>query len=161
VGHSLPRSAASQGVSLNRNRGVTFTEIRTLTITGTFLPIDMHRGSFVYLRMLRLLSSKNERYASGNWLHFVSFSIRTSLIWEARRKCWAKLGRDLTTNEENVFIKLLEELHRFEGRNAIFQQLLDGNLKLSEEVKLTIEDTEMEFLCYTHYGRPDLILFAD
>jgi hypothetical protein len=132
-----------------------------LSVTGTFLPIDMMKGTFMYLRMLRLLNSENERRVSGNWLHFVSFAIRTSLIWEARHKCYETLGRELTELEEKVFIELLERLHRFEDRSKVFYELQTIGLSLSSEVKLILHDTNLEFVYYNHYGRPDLITFRD
>lgn len=138
-----------------------FFQAGALTVTGTFLPIEMLRGTFVYLRMLRLLDSKTERMASGNWLHFVCFAIRTSLVWEARQKCWLQFDRDITTEEESRFIELLERLHRFESRVAVFKQLSETGLKLSDQIVLRLEETHLEFLCYTHYGRPDLIQFVD
>jgi|GEM_PF-4880847 len=137
-----------------------FVQAGAVTVTDTFLPLDMARGTFVYLRMLSLLSSRQERMASGNWLHFVSFCMRTSLIWEAQRKAWIKLGRELTTEENGLFIKILEKLHRFEDRAAVFQEFKTKGLRLSEELTLRIEDTNMEFMYYTHYGRPDLIRFT-
>ncbi|MDB5121838.1 MAG: hypothetical protein JWN56_3056 [Sphingobacteriales bacterium] len=138
-----------------------FFQVGALSVTGTFLPIDMNKGTFIYLRMLTLLNSANERKASGNWLHFVSFAIRTSVIWEARFKCYKKLKRELTDDEEKVFIELLEKLHRFEDRNEVFHQLLNNGVKLSPEMKLFVKDTNLEFSYYTHYGRPDLIGFRD
>lgn len=138
-----------------------FFEAGTLSVTGTFLPLDMYKGSFVYLRMLRLLKSENERAASGNWLHFVSFAIRTSLVWEARLKCLIRRKRQLTADEESVFLKILEKLHRFEERCEVFHQLQKNGIKLSDDLTLTIAETDLEFMYYSHYGRPDLIIFKD
>jgi hypothetical protein len=137
-----------------------FVQAGAVTVTDTFLPLDMDRGTFVYLRMLSLLSSRQERLASGNWLHFVSFCMRTSLIWEARRKAWSNLARELTPEENDLFVELLEKLHRFEDRAAVFQEFKTKGLRLSEELTLRMEDTNMEFMYYTHYGRPDLIKFT-
>jgi hypothetical protein len=119
------------------------------------------RSSTVFCQMISLLASENERLASGNWLHFVSFSIRTSLIWEARRKCWTKQSRDLTESEESIFITFLKKLHHFESRSEVFREFQHKGLRLSDEVVLKIEDTNMEFMYYTHYGRPDLIKFKN
>lgn len=138
-----------------------FFEAGARSVTGTFLPIDMDKGTFIYLRMLNLLNSKNERLVSGNWLHFISFCIRTSVIWEARFKCYKNLGRELTQDEENEFVNLLEKLHRFEDRCNVFNLLINEGIKLSEDLILQISDTNMGFMYYTHYGRPDLIMFKD
>ena len=138
-----------------------FFQVGARSVTGTFLPIEMDRASFVYIRMLRLLKSKKERYASGNWLHFLSFALRTSMIWEARTKCFAELGRDLNLAEEGIFIQLLEKIHSFDQRKEVFRTLVKGGIKISDEVQLTLSDTYLEFMYYTHYGRPDLILFYD
>lgn len=138
-----------------------FFQSGALSVTGTFLPLDMLKGTFIYLRMLALLDSANERRVSGNWLHFLSFSIRTSLIWEARLKCYQKLNRELTEEEERKFISILERLHRFEDRAGVFNDLIHHGIRLSDKTKLTLEDTNMEFMYYSHYGRPDLIMFKD
>ncbi|GAA4213124.1 hypothetical protein GCM10022289_44840 [Pedobacter jeongneungensis] len=138
-----------------------FFQSGALSVTGTFLPLDMLKGTFIYLRMLALLNSANERRVSGNWLHFLSFSIRTSLIWEARLKCYQKLNRELTEEEERKFISILERLHRFEDRAGVFNDLINQGIRLSDKIKLTLEDTNMEFMYYSHYGRPDLIRFKD
>ncbi|MDT3402293.1 hypothetical protein [Mucilaginibacter terrae] len=137
-----------------------FVAAGAITVTGTFLPLDMERGTFVYVRMLSLLRSKQERLASGNWLHFVSFCIRTSLIWEARGKCWVKFNRALTDEEEAVFIRLLEKLHSFEHRAEVFNTFVNEGLRISDELILKLEDTNLEFMYYSHYGRPDLIKFT-
>ncbi|MBL1411505.1 hypothetical protein [Sphingobacterium faecale] len=132
-----------------------------LSVTGTFLPINMTKGTLTYLRMLNLLNSKNERSASGNWLHLVCFTIRTSLIWDARIKSLEELDRDLTSEEHEKFIEFLTQLHNFEERKTVFKSLVEKGVKLSENLKLTLSDTNLEFMYYNHYGRPDLIMFKD
>jgi hypothetical protein len=135
-----------------------FFQAGALTVTGTFLPISIQRGTIYYLRLLNLLNVEFNSKIHYNWLSFISQIIRSSILHEAYLKSNIKLNREMTTEEKENLSQLLLQTHQFGKRRGIFQNLMDKGIKLSDDLNITIEDTESEFLMYSHYGRPDLIL---
>lgn len=135
-----------------------FFQAGALTVTGTFLPISIQRGTVYYIRLLNLLNVEFSRQVHSNWLSFISQIIRSSILHEAYIKANLKLSREMTYGEKEKLSHLLLETHQFEKRRKIFLDLMNEGIKLSDELNITIEDTESEFLMYSHYGRPDLIL---
>ena len=92
-----------------------------------------------------------------NWLSFISQVIRSSFMHDAYIKAITKLGRNLTTEEKGNLSKVILDTHIFSKRRDIFTKFLNEGIKLSDELTFNFEDTESEFLLYSHYGRPDLI----
>ena len=134
-----------------------FFQAGALTVTGTFLPISVQRGTIYYLRLLNLLKMELTKRLHKNWLSFVSQVIRSSFMHDAYIKAITKLGRNLTKEEKENLSKVMLETHIFSKRREIFARFLNEGVKLSEELTFNFEDTESEFLLYSHYGRPDLI----
>jgi hypothetical protein len=64
----------------------------------------------------------------------------------------------MTSEEKEKLSLVLLETHIFSKRREIFHNLMNDGIKLSDDLSITIEDTESEFLMYSHYGRPDIIL---
>ncbi len=135
-----------------------FFQAGALTVTGTFLPITIQRGTIYYLRLLNLLNVEFSRQVHRNWLSFISQVIRSSIIHEAYIKANIKLNREMTSEEKEKLSLVLLETHIFSKRREIFHNLMNDGIKLSDDLSITIEDTESEFLMYSHYGRPDIIL---
>ncbi|MFC5046524.1 hypothetical protein ACFSTE_03120 [Aquimarina hainanensis] len=135
-----------------------FFQAGALTVTGTFLPISIQRGTVYYLRLLNLLNVEFSRQVHSNWLSFISQIIRSSILHEAYLKTNIKLNREMTDEEKERLSYFLLQTHQFGKRKEIFLNLMNEGIKLSDELNITIEDTESEFLMYSHYGRPDLIL---
>lgn len=136
-----------------------FFQAGALTVTGTFLPISIQRGTVYYLRFLNLLQEEFTHQVHANWLSFISQIIRSSILHEAYIKTNSKLNREITREEKDKLEHLVLQTYQFDKRRQIFIDLMNGGIKLSDELNITIEDTESEFLMYSHYGRPDLLLF--
>ena len=70
-----------------------------------------------------------------------------------------RLGRMINEEETLSLSQLIYDISIFSKRCEIFQKLITDGIRLSEDMLITIDDTDSEFLMYNHYGRPDLILF--
>ncbi|MGE6353958.1 hypothetical protein ACQKCJ_08770 [Flavobacterium sp. NPDC079362] len=136
-----------------------FFEVGAITVTGTFLPISIKRGTAYYIRILYLLQQQSTKRFYDNWLSFISNSIRTSLIHDVIIKASDKLGRSLTEDEINFLSELINDIQIFSKRREIFLKLISIGIDIGENLNIKIQDTDCEFLMYTHYGRPDLITF--
>ena len=136
-----------------------FFQTGAISVTGTFHPISIKRGTMYYIRMLNLLKLETNKSVFKNWLQFISHIIRSSVIHDVIEKAHKTLKRTLTENESRQLSAVLFEIMIFEKRREIFEKLLNGGIKISDELNLKIQDTESEMLMYTHYGRPDLIYF--
>ena len=136
-----------------------FFEAGAITVTGTFLPISIKRGTNYYLRLLELLRMNISKTMHKNWLEFICYTIRSSIMHDAFSKAIERLGRMINDEETMSLSKLIHDILIFSKRREIFQQLITHGIRLSEDLVVTIDDTDSEFLMYNHYGRPDLILF--
>lgn len=136
-----------------------FFQSGAISITATFQPISIKRGTLYYIRMLNLLKLETNKKIFKNWLGFISHVIRSSIIHDVFDKANRKLNRPLTKNESIRLSEILLEIMIFEKRREVFKKLLADGIKISDELKINIEDTDSEMLMYTHYGRPDLIYF--
>lgn len=136
-----------------------FFEVGAITVTGTFLPISIKRATAYYIRILYLLQQEHTKRFYDNWLSFISNSIRTSLIHDVIIKASDKLGRSLKEDEIIVLSELTNEIQMFSKRREVFLKLISAGIDIGENLNIKIQDTDCEFLMYTHYGRPDLITF--
>ncbi|KFF16945.1 hypothetical protein B0A62_02450 [Flavobacterium hydatis] len=138
-----------------------FFQVGALTVTGTFLPISIKRGTMYYIRLLTLLKLEINKNLYDNWLSFISNIMRTSIIHDAISKSYLKLQKTLSVEEQKALSNILLELQDFNKRREIFINLRNKGIRISEDLTISIEDTDCEFLMYTHYGRPDLIKIND
>jgi len=134
-----------------------FFQAGAITVTGTFLPISIKRGTVYYIRLLSLLKVELSKKLFVNWLAFISHVLRTSFIHDAMSKSGQKLRRMLTDEEKENLSKLLFRAQMFSTRRDLFLELQTSGIEISNELKISLDETECEFLMYTHYGRPDLI----
>ncbi|MBN7818075.1 hypothetical protein [Algoriphagus pacificus] len=147
----------------NRNFGYNnkihdaFFEVGALTVTGTFLPISIYRGTACYLRIIYSLKESIEKKMFTNWLNFISQSIRTSVIHDLIIKIGNRINHDYSESEIEKIARVIDDIRDFSIRRKVFKSLLNGGIKISPNLTINIFDTESEFLMYTHYGRPDLI----
>lgn len=137
-----------------------FFQVGAVSVTGTFQPISIRRGTRYYIRMLNLLQSDKNSELFKNWLAFISHVIRSSIIHDFLGKATKALRRSLTKAESEQLSIVIVNILVFEKRREVFERLLDRGISLSEELKLKMHETDSEMLMYTHYGRPDLIYFA-
>ena len=137
----------------------TFFYAGALSVTGTFLPISVARGATIYIRILSKLKFAVEQPipVHKNWLEFISHIIRSSIFYDVFRLANGKLSIE----ENKELLQLLQKILDFKNRRKIFLDLVDNGIKFSKKLKLKIENTNSEFLLYTHLGRPDLIYFKN
>lgn len=137
-----------------------FFQAGAMSVTGTFQPITIKRGTLYYIRLLRLLALSDNKSFYDNWLSFICHVIRSSIIHDFMNKSFLLLGRELTDEESMKLSSILNAIMIFSSRRKVFEELISKGLRISEDINIRIEDTDCEILMYTHYGRPDLILFS-
>ena len=138
-----------------------FFEAGALTITGTFLPISIQRGTKFYLRLLNMLKEKGTYEYFPNWLGFIAHIIRTSFIQDLIFTNIRKRKSKLTEDEHKTIGQMISKLMFFKERNKFFKEFIKSGIQISTDLHLKFNDTTAEFLMYSHFGRPDLIKFEE
>ena len=133
-----------------------FFEAGSLTVTGTFLPINITRGTAYYLQMINLLKEALDKNIYNNWLEFISQTIRTSIVHDVILKA-KKNNIEYSDFELQKLADIRDDIRDFTKRKRVFKSLMKEGLKISNKLKLNISDTDSEFIMYSHYGRADLI----
>ncbi len=137
-----------------------FFENSTLSVTTTYLPIDIQTSSILYLRLLNNLSYAADKGLHTNWLDFVAHIIRTSAIGEA----YAFLERAKSVKVDIKKVKASQTISQakamsFSHRRKVFIELDNILQKLSGEDKNIFSNIVPEYLFYSNLGRSDLIKF--
>jgi len=135
-----------------------FFETGAMSVTTTYLPISIHGGSMIYIRLLQQLSMASNQAIHKNWLNFVSHIIRTSVIHNMHLSARANGG--LTKEEYTVEnSRTLVESMFFKKRRELFIRLELEIKKLPVDEKKPFSNMIPEYLFYSTLGRADLILF--
>lgn len=137
-----------------------FFETNCLSVTTTYLPINIATGTILYLRLLNNLKMASTEAIHSNWLNFVSHMIRTSAVTDAfsflnkikNRKIDKKKVIALQTQSFN---KLLS----FHLRREVYKGLDENLRKLSSSDEQLFSKIIPEYLFYSNLGRSDLIKF--
>lgn len=128
-----------------------FFEVGSMVVTTTYLPINIHTGTILYLRLINNLHLASTTSIHSNWLAFISHLLRTSAVGatynESRKKNWISSDK-LTESQTIDYTYLLS----FYERRGIFE-------KLDKQENIKISETIPEFLFYSILGRADLIYF--
>lgn len=136
-----------------------FFEAGALSVTTTYLPINIDTGSILYLRILNKLDLAATNVIHKNWLEFLSHLIRTSAINEAylmlKRKNKNFKYEDYSTSN----VTSLTESLFFHKRRTLFRNLDKRIQKLSNADLEYFSKLVPEYLFYSNLGRSDLILF--
>lgn len=131
-----------------------FFEAGALTVTTTFLPVEINKSSIIYVRLLYKLKAAIENNIHKNWLEFVSHIVRTSSVLEA---FMASMEKEEAPSKEVSMI--LTELLAFSKRRGIYRNM-DAKLKeISSKNNNAFSNQIPEYLFYSNLGRPDLIYF--
>lgn len=135
-----------------------FVQSGSLTVTSSYLPLDVSESSTVYLRLLKQLSVASQQCIHKNWLAFVSHILRTSYIHQAFYDYYKKTKKsigDVAINGLNT--QYLTRSMIFDCRRKVYEELHAG---------LDVEGIHVEtshkiphYLMYTTLGRADLIDF--
>lgn len=135
-----------------------FVQSGSLTVTSSYLPLDVSESSMVYLRLLEQLSVASQQSIHKNWLAFISHILRTSYIHQAFYDYYKKSKKsieDVAINGLNT--QYLTQSMIFDCRRKVYEELHAG---------LDVEGIHVEtshkiphYLMYTTLGRADLIDF--
>lgn len=135
-----------------------FFEVGALSVTSTYLPIDINSGSVLYLRILNNLEYCSDKSIHKNWLEFICHLIRTSSISEAYNKLIDN-KEELDFNVINSNAHSLFKSQIFSARRKLFKELDDEISSISGIQKRYYSEVIPEYLIYSNLGRSDLILF--
>lgn len=136
-----------------------FFEMGALSVTSTFLPISVDKGSILYLRLLNKLNHASNNVIHKNWLEFVSHIIRTSSINDAYLSVLKK-NKEISISEFNTSnVKVLTDSLQFEKRRNLYKTLDQKISQMTKDDYAYYSSIIPEYLLYTNLGRSDLILF--
>jgi hypothetical protein len=137
-----------------------FFQTNCLSVTTTYLPINIATGSILYLRLLNNLKMASTEAIHHNWLNFVSHVIRTSAVSDA----FAFLSKTNNKNIDDSKAAILQAksfnlLMSFYHRRKMFEELDDKLRKLAGSEEQLFSKIIPEYLFYSNLGRSDLIKF--
>lgn len=134
-----------------------FVQSGSLTVTSSYLPLDVSESSSVYLRLLKLLSVASQQCIHKNWLAFISHILRTSYIHQAFYDYYKKTKKSIGDVAINGYTQYLTRSMIFDCRRKVYEELHAGldvegiHVETSQKIPL--------YLMYTTLGRADLIDF--
>lgn len=147
-----------------------FLEAGSVSVTGTFFPVNILSSTMLYIRLLNNLSMACKKPLHRNWLDFVSHAIRSSMIshsLERVQKFLVKKGFQNVNVINEEWIKLLTLLSQpFERRQVYanwhkhMMALFPPDIREKLVHRLHSSEISPEYQFYTHVGRPDLISFS-
>ncbi len=127
-----------------------------LSITTSYLPIEVVKGGILYLRLLAKLNQASSQGLHKNWLEFISHITRTSLIsdifFSSKRKHQKK---DSVNYSLDTHTNYLNDSLFFSKRRELYKRAI-SRLNTGEN-----NNEIPEHLFYSHLGRPDLISFDE
>lgn len=128
----------------------------SISVTSSYLPLDINESSILYLRILQQLSEAALKPMHKNWLAFISHILRTSFIHGAYFNLYTKSTKPI----EELAVssgRLLTATMLFENRRSIYFQLRNG--KIEDGIKVNTKNVVPHYLMYSTIGRADLINF--
>ncbi|MCC9166355.1 CHAT domain-containing protein [Pontibacter harenae] len=144
--------------------GEDFLYAGAFSVTTTFTPISIGTGFGNYTRLINELEHAIKFGTYKNWLEFVAYVTRTSILYEAYVAILLKKNLDDLKQHQNDSI--LAEIDRrvimfkdVSYRRQIFQEFKQGIRIPGTKKPIKLEDLNGDFLSYSHLGRADLILF--
>jgi hypothetical protein len=140
------------------------------SVVSSFAPISIKNASILCTRMLGLLSECLDVYKSANWLEFTQHFIRTSFVSDSIQRILEanSIKNKVTIKDLNwaPYYKWYDEVQNFELRRACYEKIPDVIVEVfPEQMREKVQDLlriippPVEYLYYTHLGRPDLIQF--
>lgn len=137
-----------------------FFEAGALSVTTTFLPVDINTSSLLYVRLLHRLKDAIKLKVHKNWLSFISHLVRTSLIIEVLHNSIPEEKNDKNIDikaKDKIVQKALLDVAVFNRRRDFY---LNMDARINEISKKNNNSLIPEYLFYSHLGRGDLIYFA-
>lgn len=131
-----------------------------LSVTATYLPVEINSSSILYIRLLSKLTTAAENGLHKNWLEFVSHVIRSSFLTYRFRQAIDKAGKDLENKLLDYSAEVIRSSLNFDKRAEIFKNI-DNKIKVIGGIEAAIDTNYIpEYLFYTNIGRSDLIYFS-
>lgn len=131
-----------------------FLQMGAKSVTSTYLPIDIDSSTMVYLTILNNLNSVAEKGSFNNWLEYISYNVRSSLL----HRIFAPLLDD-GPEYEKKYHELIQKILFFKHRPMIFNEIQKIQKQIPGKIFNQNKSKAYEFLYYTNIGRGDLILF--
>lgn len=132
-----------------------FFEIGSLSVTTSYMPLDIKESSVLYIRILNQLSQAANHFYHKNWLAFISHIQRTSFILNPL------IGIDEKVEEMWDSAKKKGEILAismyFENRRILYENLQKG--EIPNGFKANYSNVTPHYLMYSTLGRADLIEF--
>lgn len=141
-----------------------FFEAGSLSVTTTFMPVDINVSSMLYVRLLRQLKKAIEQKMHKNWLGFLSHIVRTSSVFEAINYARNKAISRIDFEEEKLsetHLNSVVELMFFSKRRKVYFEMDKRISNINKRYSNAFSSQIPEYLFYSHLGRPDLIYFED
>lgn len=133
-----------------------FFESGALSVTSTFLPIDVNSGSINYINLLQDIGMALESGIFKNLLEFLRFTDRKTFLDSVLER----FKRSSTSSEysriEGYFNDLKKKLFSVRERHELFKEIYNSKV---EGLSKILEEVIPEYLFYTHLGRSDLLYF--
>lgn len=136
-----------------------FFESGSLSVTTTYLPVEINSSSILYLRLLNKIEMASAKGIHKNWLEFIGHILRTSHILDKFRIALEMVhgNKKEILRERNVTV--LAESLNFENRRRIFEELNNELGKFCNTNSDVFNQSIPEYLFYNNLGRGDLIQF--
>ncbi|WP_461791448.1 hypothetical protein [Pedobacter sp.] len=132
----------------------------SLSVTTTYLPINVNTGAILYIRLLNNLKMAASKPIHKNWLAFVSHIIRTSSISETFNILSKSKGQNLDQSQiNNLHAETNTKLLSFYHRRDVYNELDEIIKTTSGKDQQIFTNIVPEYLFYSNLGRSDLILF--
>ncbi|WP_292941386.1 CHAT domain-containing protein [Mucilaginibacter sp. 44-25] len=137
-----------------------FFEAGCLSVTSTYLPINIKTSTILYIRLLRNLRMAATIALHHNWLGFVAHTVRTSAIAEAFNFVRSTKKTEAEQQEiDAIQARTHTLLMSFHHRRQIYEELEHNLKKLSGKDQHIMSKLVPEYLFYTNLGRSDLVKF--
>ena len=136
-----------------------FFEAGSLSVTTTYLPVEINSSSILYLRLLNKLGIACINGIHKNWLEFVCHIIRSSDVMEKFRIALKKVKNNDMDILVNKNVSILTELLIFNKRRQIFKTIDSDLGKICHTNSEAFVQSIPEYLLYSNLGRSDLINF--
>ncbi len=131
-------------------------EVGSLSVTSSYMPLDIKESSVLYIRILNQLSQASQKFYHKNWLAFISHILRTSFILSPLIELNIEGEDDLWKNAEKKG-EILAISMIFENRRTLYENLQQGNVP--NGFKANYSTVTPHYLMYSTIGRADLIEF--
>lgn len=136
-----------------------FFEVGAISVTSTYLPINIDTGAVLYIRVLNNLIYAANHTIHRNWLNFICHVIRTSSINDAYILALNKKPDKKSDDFVLSNVYALTESMIFSKRRDLYNSLDKKISTLTNTERLYYSEVIPEYLLYSNLGRGDLILF--